>query len=112
MQSVEVLVLLVEDEALVAMPIEQSLHDGGFATVLVHDGRRAIDELEKEASRFKAVITDIRLGQGPDGWEVAHHARHLVPDIAVIYISGDSKSAWTEKGVPKSVMLEKPFAMS
>jgi len=103
-------VLLVEDEFLIAAMLEDVLCEGGFEVVSVHDGQKALAELEADASRFRAVITDIRMGKGPDGWEIARHARELVPGIPIIYVSGDSGPDWTSKGVPKSVIIGKPFA--
>src|SRR4051794_22059352 len=103
-------VLLVEDEFLIAAMLEDALSEAGFEVVSVQDGAKAMAELEADASRFRAVITDIRMGKGPDGWEIARHARELVPGIPVIYVSADSGSDWTSKGVPKSVLIGKPFA--
>lgn len=110
-QAPTVLVLLVEDDPLLLLPIEEGLRDAGFEPVVALNGKEAVAEMDRDAARFRALITDIRLGPGPDGWEVARHARHLIPSIPVIYCSGDSAAAWTENGVPNSIMLEKPFAM-
>ena len=35
----------------------------------------------------RAIVTDIRLGHGPSGWEIARGAREQAPKIPVIYIS-------------------------
>jgi len=104
------LLLLAEDEALILVDVKENLSDAGFEVVAVHDGRQALAELDKDGTRFKSVITDVQLGDGPDGWEVGRHARELVPDMPVIYMSGGSKSDWSSKGVPDSLMLAKPFA--
>ena len=56
------------------------------------------------------MITDIRLSAGPDGWAVARRARELVPNMPVVYMSGDSSQEWSSKGVPNSLMVAKPFA--
>ena len=45
------------------------------------------------------MLTDIRLGAGPDGWSVANRARELNPDMPLVYMSGDSAHQWTEHGV-------------
>ncbi len=74
------------------------------------NGNRAIAELDADAARFKAVVTDIRLGKGPDGWDVGRRARELVSDMSVVYVSGDSTHDWSSKGVPESVVILKPFA--
>ena len=59
---------------------------------------------------IRALITDIRMGEGPDGWEIARRARELNPRLPVIYMSGDSAADWSAQGVPGSIMLQKPFA--
>ena len=50
------------------------------------------------------------MGGGIDGWEVARHARAKFPNIAVVYITGDSAAQWSAEGVPESLVLQKPFA--
>jgi DNA-binding response OmpR family regulator len=67
-------------------------------------------ELETDAARFRAVITDIKFGAGPDGWDVGRRAREIIADMPVVYMSGDSAPEWTSKGVPNSIMVAKPFA--
>jgi CheY-like chemotaxis protein len=59
------------------------------------------------------LVTDIRLLPGKlkmTGWDVAHRARELNPELAIIYMTGDSGVDWSSKGVPKSVLVTKPFA--
>ncbi len=103
------IVLLVEDEAVVQEWMHTELVDAGFAVVAAADATQALAELEADVERFKAVITDIKLGDGPDGWDIGRRARELVADMPVVYVSGDSADAWTSKGVPNSVMIVKPF---
>jgi len=106
---VPTLLLLVEDEGLIATDLDDALVAEGFTVLHAASGTKAIDELESDASRFNAVVTDIKLGKGADGWEVAKRARELVPNIPVVYVSADSSGDWTSKGVPHSVMIAKPF---
>ena len=101
---------LVEDDALIRELLEASLTDAGFEVVEVSCGTKALAEFNADAARFRAVITDIRLGPGPDGWAVARRARELVPTMPVVYMSGDSSPEWSSKGVPNSLMVAKPFA--
>jgi CheY-like chemotaxis protein len=103
------LVLVAEDEALITDILRETLEDGGFKVIFAENGKAAIDAI-KECSELEGLITDIRLGSGPDGWQVAQHARHRFSEIAVVYISGDSGHEWMEKGVPKSILVQKPFA--
>ena len=106
------ILLLVEDEQALQSLLETALADEGFSVVIAGSGAKAIAELESHGADFKALITDIRLGTGPDGWEVGHRARQIVPGIPVIYMSGDSIHEWSAEGVPESIMLQKPFALA
>ena len=105
-----VLMLLVEDEPLVMDVLAEALADGGYEVVRSRSGEEALQEIGHDPTRFRAVVTDIRLGSGPDGWAVAQRARELVPNMPIIYMSGDSTHDWASKGVPGSIMLAKPFA--
>lgn len=102
--------LLVEDEVLVQEMLATEFTDSGFELVVASDGDRALAELDADATRFKAIITDIELGKGPDGWDVARRARELVADMPVVYITGAGGHDWSSKGVPDSVVISKPFA--
>lgn len=104
------LLLLVEDDAFLRCYVEETLSEQGFQLIVCEDGRKAIRELEQNCSRFSAVVTDIRLGRGPDGWEVARRARELVPAVAIVYMTGDSAAQWAAHGVPESILIQKPFA--
>ena len=105
----QVLLLLVEDEALIRLNLEEELTGAGFALIVASNGRQALTEIETDTGRFSGVVTDIRLGSGPTGWDVARRARELAPGIPVIYVSGDSAHEWHSRGLPNSVMITKPF---
>jgi DNA-binding NtrC family response regulator len=104
------MLLVVEDEPDIREWLEQALARAGFEVATACDGWQAMAELNKDPARFGAVISDIRLGAGPDGWEVVRYARQHRPDVAAVYITGDSREAWPSKGVPGSVAFCKPFA--
>ena len=100
----------MEDEELIHEFLQETLSEAGYGLVIAMHGAEALEALDRDATTFKALITDVKLGAGPDGWEVARRARELVPDMPVVYMSGDSTHEWSSKGVPKSVILAKPFA--
>ena len=97
---------------MLAVILEDALTEAGFEVLTAPNGIEACALLDADASRFKGVLTDIRLGTGPDGWAVGHRTRELVPHMPVVYMSGDSGHEWASNGVPNSVMLDKPFAMA
>ena len=109
-EAERVKVLVVEDESLVAVPMEDALSEAGFDPTILPTGERALALLEQDPTGFRALVTDVRLTGEVDGWDMARRARELQPDVPVVYISGDSAGEWASKGVPNSVMLEKPFA--
>ena len=47
-----------------------------------------------------------------DGWAVGRHARKLLPDISVIYVTADSVSVWPSEGVPGGMLFAKPFGLA
>ena len=102
--------MAVEDEYLIAVDLEETLNAAGFSVVLHFGGADAIKDLDQSAMGIAALVTDIRLGEGPTGWEVARHARRLNPELPVVYTSGDSAHGWEAEGVPSSVFLQKPYA--
>jgi DNA-binding response OmpR family regulator len=110
MTITEAVLFLVEDEFLIQEMVNEALTEAGFKIETASSGTKAIKQLGDDAARFRAVITDIQLGEGPDGWDVAKRARELVHNMPIVYMSGCSEQDWTSKGVPNSVMLGKPFA--
>lgn len=104
------ILLLVEDEPAIRALLNEALQDGGFDIMLAENGTKAIAIVEVQSDSFRGLITDIDLGPGPDGWEVARRARECNHDIPVVYMSGASAHDWASHGVPNSTMVAKPFA--
>ena len=92
--------------------IEMALEDGGFKVILAASGERAVQHLDAQKPPFRAVVTDIQLGSGMCGWDVAKHARQIYPEIGVIYVTGHGEDEWPIHGVPESVFLPKPYAIA
>lgn len=104
-------ILIVEDEALIRDVVEETLDDGGFKVVLATSGEEAVKLLDSSEPKYRALVTDINLGRDAmSGWDVARHARSIDPDLAVVYMTGDSAAEWASQGVPNSILLNKPFA--
>lgn len=103
-------VLLVEDDALVRTLLHEALEQAGYSVQAVTNGEDALSRLEGGVGTTKALISDIRLGKGPSGWDVARRGRELIHDLAVVYMTGDSGGEWSSQGVPNSALIIKPFA--
>jgi CheY-like chemotaxis protein len=89
--------------------VEDALTDGGYEVVTALSGVEAMDRLG-ERKDFAGLITDVRLGEGMNGWEIARRVREANSGVAVIYITADSGSDWASQGVPGSLLVQKPFA--
>jgi len=107
-----VTILLADDEALLLLEFEDALVEAGFKVIAVTSGRKALEFLNAADSCIQGVVTDIQFLEPPDGWEVARVARQIAPDMPIVYISGHGALDWASKGVPNSLMIEKPFAMA
>jgi DNA-binding response OmpR family regulator len=104
-------ILVVEDDPLIQSVVEEALADGGYGIVIASTGENAMKLLAAADGKYRGLVTDVNLGRNMvDGWEVGRHAREIDPAFPVIYMSGDSATDWSSKGVPNSIMLTKPFA--
>jgi len=102
-------VIVAEDEPLIRLTLVEALEEGGYTVIEATDGQAAVDQIAR-LEHLRGLVTDIRMGPGPDGWEVAHRAREKFDTVAVVYVTGDSIVQWPANGVPQSVALQKPFA--
>ena len=104
------LVLIVEDEFFLQADLEAVLTDGGFASKSIATGEEAVALFMDGKRLFSALVTDVNLGNGIDGWEVAKRLRQREPTLPVIYVTASPAEEWALKGVPGSVLVSKPFA--
>ena len=101
-------VLLVEDDELLSVLFELALSEAGYQVVRARNGAEAMAKLSASPS-VDLVVTDVCLGDGPDGWQVARRARARRPDMPVIYMTGGGVDGWLPQNVPMGVLLLKPF---
>lgn len=102
------LVLVVEDEALVQMVAVDLLEEHGFRVRTAFNASEAMKLLQANDG-FHAVFTDIDLGGGLDGFELARLAREVSPRLVVVYASGRPQD--TTRMVPGAVFISKPYSM-
>ena len=104
------LVVVVEDEPLILEMVQEALEEAGFEVLSATSSRSAEEKIEA-ADEIVGLITDVRLGRGPDGWELARAVRTARPGLPVVYMTGDSAGEWSAHGVPRSLIVQKPFAV-
>lgn len=106
-----VLVLLVEDDPDIQELLLDTLEEAGFKVLQAFNAEAAIKALEERTTDLRAVVTDIDFGHTKlSGWDVARRARELLNELPVVYMTGASADDWGSKGVPNSVLINKPFA--
>lgn len=102
-------VLVVDDEALICSFIEDALSDGGFEACSVHSGEVAMSTFRDGREQCRALVTDVNLGDGINGWELARQVREITPGFPVVYMTSASAPDWKSQGVDGSLLIEKPF---
>ena len=103
-------ILVIEDDEAIQVVVEDALSEGGFEPAVAASGEEAVTLLKGMKGAYRALIIDISLRGKINGWEVAQKAREIDPEFPIIYMSGVSAAEWSSKGVPNSIMLQKPFA--
>lgn len=108
---IAIMIFVVEDDALIQSAVREALTDGGYEVVVASTGEEAVEKLDVMGADFRALITDVDLGHGKlTGWDLARRAREITPELSVVYMTGAIGADWLSRGVPKSVLLTKPFA--
>lgn len=99
--------LLVEDGPLTLLSTKAALENEGYRVVAARHAAAAVAAL---AQPMRGLITDIRLPGPYDGWQIAREARTRWANIPVIYVTGEGDADWQVKGVPGSLILQKPYS--
>ena len=82
-------VLVVEDEALIAMLVEDTLAGAGYRPLLAPDGRVAPPRPGGgETADVQAAVVGLRLAAGLDGREVVGRLRERNPSMPVLVVTG------------------------
>jgi|tagenome__1003787_1003787.scaffolds.fasta_scaffold19860649_1 CheY-like chemotaxis protein len=110
--SDRILVLVVEDEPINLQNVQEALDDAGFRTAIASTGEQGITKLEELGAEIAGVITDVRIGSGVSGWDVARAAREQKPNMPIVYMTAADADEWSVQGVPKSLLVHKPFVLA
>jgi CheY-like chemotaxis protein len=99
-------VFVVEDEPIVRAWIVHCLEEEGCSVLQAASGDAAISYL-RDGHMIDVVFTDIGLGKGLNGWDVAEEARKARPEIRVVYTSANV--AAPRRDVAGSIFIAKPY---
>ena len=102
-------ILIVEDEALVRLDAADVLREGGYC---VHEAANASDAMEslQSKSTVDLLFTDINLGKGMNGIELAMWTLANLPGVKILVTTGET----LKNVLPRvlGVILPKPYANS
>ncbi|MFW5777464.1 MAG: PAS domain S-box protein [Spirochaetota bacterium] len=88
-------ILLVEDEAIIALSEAQMLEQQGYAVLTAYSGQAAIETADARPE-ISLILMDIDLGRGMDGTEAAQTIleRH---DLPIVFLSSHTEPKVVEK---------------
>jgi CheY-like chemotaxis protein len=79
-------ILAVDDEPLIGKMVARLVHGDGHVVATATSGEQALELLH--AGAFDVVISDIGMGAGMNGWELAEHVRCDFPWLGFILATG------------------------
>ena len=91
-QAPKPVILVVEDVALLAMLMEDTLQAAGYNVLLAHSGEEAL-ALVSAPEQLSAVVTDLHLMHGMDGRSVLRELRKTSPTLPAVVVTGFGGSA-------------------
>jgi len=106
------LILLVEDELTVRLPVSNMLQRFGYRVLPTESGVEALKVWQNNKDRIHLLLTDIVMPDGMTGYELARRLQAEKPQLKVIYTSGYSadlggRHSLLVEGVN---FLQKPYA--
>jgi two-component system, sensor histidine kinase PdtaS len=88
-------ILLVDDEAIVAMAEAKVLQENRYDVIIAHSGERAVDAIKADSS-IDIVLMDIDLGKGISGTEAAKQIL-VLRNLPIVFLTSHSEKEMVEK---------------
>jgi PAS domain S-box-containing protein len=89
-------ILLVEDEALIALQEKMQLEKDGYNVIHSLTGEKAVEIVSGNPSGIDLILMDIDLGKGIDGTEAARQI-NTITDIPVLFLSSHTEKEIVHK---------------
>jgi CheY-like chemotaxis protein len=101
-------ILFVEDNRISSMISCAVLRDAGYNVIEAFDAEEAATVINGQP-RLAALVTDINLGPGEDGFDVARRARAAYPQLPVVFVSAMAGPRVLLEGVDPNEFVAKPY---
>ena len=107
-------ILVAEDEALIAMLMEEHLTEAGYRVTVAGNGEQALQAWNRD--RADALVTDLSMPK-MNGVELAHRLRERDPKLPVLVVTGYADLAsgiddLRESAPQLTTVLQKPTAFA
>lgn len=89
-------VLLVEDEALIAMNEQMMLEKEGFSVESLLTGENAVQRIRDDDGSISLILMDIDLGKGMDGTEAAREILEI-RDLPIVFLTNHTEKEMVDK---------------
>jgi signal transduction histidine kinase len=105
-------ILVVDDEPMMTKAVARMLKPSGHLVSVAGSGEEALEKLADQ--QFDVVVSDVGMGIGMNGWELAEEVKSRWPAVRFLLATGwgaalDPGEAWT-RGV--ETVLSKPYQLS
>lgn len=102
-------ILIIDDEADIALILKLQLEDAGYRTVRARDGAEGLDLIARE--QFDLILLDIRMPR-MDGIEVLERIRRDRPDLVVVMMTAHGSEDIAVEAMKKGAVdyISKPFS--
>jgi len=105
-----IVVLVVEDEALVRMTAADFFVESDFVVLEADDANSALQILQREANRLHVLFTDVTMPGSIDGLMLARHTRRIWPWMHLIVTS--ARVTWGPGELPENTrFFAKPYEL-
>ena len=101
-------VLVVEDEVLIRLAVADYLRACGYRVLEASTGEEA-QAIFGNDQRIEVLLTDIDLGRGMNGFELARWVREQHPDVRTLLTSGVARMAQSAGDLCDMPLLKKPY---
>ncbi|HEY3061704.1 MAG TPA: PAS domain S-box protein [Chloroflexota bacterium] len=102
-------ILAVDDEPAIGASVKRALRSHGHSVVVALSGEAALEQLATE--RFDVLVSDVGMGAGMNGWELAAAARGSWPHLRIVLATGWGAIIDAEEAHARGVdaVLAKPY---
>jgi CheY-like chemotaxis protein len=103
-------ILAVDDEPALTKAVVRLLRPRGHVVMTASCGEEALERLAQ--SPFDVVLSDVGMGEGMNGWELAARVREMWPDTRVVLATGWGAAIDPEDARAKGItaVLAKPYS--